>query len=174
MDGKEKVLQLAKKLNELYKRGDGGEAVNAYEKLKTLMLKYGFSFEDIEGEKVEFVKLKSSKRHELIATQCVLYVQGKDADIKMERGRKDGSIYISCTKSEYLEISSIFNFFKDEFDRQYRVFERAFIHKNNLLPHDVGRLDVSKLSKEEAEELLQVIKMKNGMNQSHYRKQLNN
>ncbi len=55
---KDKALELARKLNELAKRGEGGEKINAESMLKKIMEKHGFTIDDIEKKPKSFIRLR--------------------------------------------------------------------------------------------------------------------
>lgn len=62
-----KIIELAKKLKALADRGEGGEKVNAENKLQQLIKKYGITTEEIEGEQQHdyFFKIKTTRERKL-------------------------------------------------------------------------------------------------------------
>jgi len=130
-DGK---IELAKKLNELSKRGDSGERDNALKRLETVMKKYGITDEMLEYDirnQFEFVVEKEQKRfmNQVIASVCgkinVFLVRG-------EERKKKQRLFVEITNAEFIEISEKFIFFWDRYHKDLELFYSAFIQRNEL------------------------------------------
>ena len=130
-DGK---IELAKKLNELSKRGDSGERDNALKRLETVMKKYGITDEMLEYDirtQFEFVVVKEQMQfmRQVIASVC-----GKIPfyGVRGEERKKKQTLVVEITNAEFIEISEKFIFFWDRYHKDLELFYSAFIQRNEL------------------------------------------
>jgi len=170
----EKVLELLKKLNALAKDGVGGEKTTAQQMLISLMQKHGIKLEVIEDDiKTErefkvlpfFRKLFNQVAASIINRRDI-YGLNKDVG-------KYNRIFIDVTPSEYFEILTKFEFYKNKYEAEIDVLFTAFIHKNHLYPQPKQNDETDEeLTPEEKAKLYKVAKMMEGMDRHHYYKQL--
>ena len=162
-----KAIELAKKLKALADRGEGGEKYNAQEKLKELLTRTGLTYDDLESEHKTERFFPYKKQYELIMMQCILYVMGKDVNIWDVRNRRT-RVCVECSISEEIEIKAMYEFYSRAFQKELKLFQTAFIYKNNLLPPDAGESS----GKSDPEEVKKIRSMMDGIEKSSMRKQL--
>ena len=166
-----KYITLAKKLKALAENGVGGEKYNAERQLKKLMVKHGFTLEDIEGEKKDYHYFKVSRDGIRLFGQVAATVIGKGYDMLKDRTRK-GFVVIETTVSDAIEIESKFDFYFKAYKKELDAFYLAFITANNLFPKDGDTIDASELSAEEIARIKKAQKMAAGMEAQSYLKRL--
>ena len=98
-----KILELAKKINEMAKRGIDGEKEAAADALIRLMTKHGLSMEDIEGEEqiARGYRYKTELEKQLIAQVASSVKLG--ARCFTITGRA-GTMWVQATEAEHIEI----------------------------------------------------------------------
>lgn len=168
-----KTLELAKKLKALSERGVGGEAENAATMLSNLMNKHNITIEQLE--EVE----RQNERFDIKENQVQLFGQVRSMVGKFNlyeiRNRKSNmfeGVQLSCTKSEYLELSATFEFYWEAYEKEQKIFYRAFVQKNNLFPVNGNEVDVGKMSEAEKKEALEVLRLSEALNKHHFNKTL--
>lgn len=165
------ILELAKKLKALADRGIGGEKLNAERMLTELLKKHNISLEEIEEPDRRDREFDCQKKQEDVMKGCIYSVMGKDVDIYRYRSKKTGYI-VSCTNAEYLEIDASFAFFWRHYTEELKIFLRAFIQKNKLIPFDADSYDRAELTPEEERELNKTLAMMEMMDRKSLRKAL--
>ena len=166
---KSKILDLAKKLNELAKRGEGGERQNAAEKLQALCEKYGFSLEEIEEEqKQSFIFYLSKSIKDRFINQVMASVSNDCQWFEYVKSDKRGQKRLrieNVTKQEFLEIISKIEFFWNDYNEQMEVFYKAYVQKNKLYrkPKETEEKEEKELTLEEKQELLKMFNMMEGI-----------
>ena len=152
-----KYIELAKKLNELVKRGVGGEKINAEIMLKNIMKKYNISLEQIEGEHKKYFGFQADKNEIELLLQ-ILKCVNRDLNLYYPIPAKDmkffqmkGNSFIQCTDAEFIEIESKFDFYKKLFYKELDVFKIAFYSANNLLVAPVKEKSIDDFTDEELE-----------------------
>lgn len=160
------IKELAKKLKALADQGIGGEKVNAEQKLKELIEKHNLSEDDL-GEASEH-RFDFKKEQKKLFNQICCHVLGKEIKTYSLKSERHTMLVAECTNLQAIEIESLFSFYYAEYERQLETFYRAFVYKNNLLPSDAMPTDdLEELAKiEEANKLMQ------GMDKSHFLKQI--
>ncbi len=159
----EKQVELAKKLNELAKRGVGGEKTNAAAMLEKLMRKYNLKIEDFDHEQRKERRFKYQNKTKKLFIQICLKVIGSKVEFYKYRGEKGNYSIINCNEFEYIQIKEYYEFYSKLLTQELKRFEKAFIMKNNLIPDDAEKLDTSNLTKTELMELYQTIQMMDGI-----------
>ena len=134
MNNRESLLRKIKALSE---RGEGGEAINASEKLKQLMEQYGINERDLEDEHREDCQLRYHGTFgQNLMHQVVYMVMG---DVPVYTLRRMGKpvpniIVVECTKAEQIEIQAAFDFYRHHLDVGLKRYYDAFVQKENLFP----------------------------------------
>ena len=175
MDKKEeRVIELAKKLKALADKGVGGEKENAISMLKRYMRKHNLSIKDIEDDHKKPVTFIFKNRQKLLLRQIIYVVMGKDVDIYRYKTGKRNAYIVHCTNVERINIEAMFDFYWKAFEKEYEIFEIAFINKNKLFPADDEPRLLSELSPEEAEKARRMFAMAGAIQGSEFRKQISN
>lgn len=177
-----KVLELAKKLYELRKRGVGGEKDNATEKLQQLIDRHGISWEMLEEKETHDKDFFIEHDQMKFFLQVVGSVIGNDYRV-FERtydglDPKKRNLIIQLDNADFIEISAKFEFFWARYKEEETLFMRAFVQKNHLYvkPTDKdmeNKKSLSDMSREEIAEYMKMREMMQLLNQHTYRKQLN-
>jgi hypothetical protein len=169
----EKIVDLARKLKALAERGVGGEKENAAQKLKRLLAKHGISIEEIESAERSEELFKYKNGQQQILLQCIRMVMGMETKIYSVR-RLRNAVIVECTKAEFLEIKATFEFYSKAYERDLKLFLRAFIQKNRLFPSDGPKTNMGELTGQELAEAEEIMIMAESIRQrSPIRKQLN-
>ena len=172
-----KHIELAKKLKALADRGVDGEKYNAEQKLKDLLKKHNLTLEDIEGESILEHFFTLNEQHHSLWFQIIKKVNydikcyGPIEKSKVKQYKLAGNYIIESTVSDYIEIEAKFNFYKDLYEKESKVFYDAFIQANGL---GVNRKhsDEKELSKEELEAQLRILKMAEQIKKGDFRKRI--
>lgn len=130
MGNKDKYLELARKVNELAKRGVDGEKVAAEHQLALLMKKHGITLEELEGEEVREFRLKVNKEDAKFFRQVVSSVDTKKRGVP--GCYTGGFYYIDCTAAEFAEIEFKFKFYLPRLKATLEGAYSAFIQVNEL------------------------------------------
>lgn len=169
----DKYLETARNLKALAERGLGGEAVNAQKILDHYMKKYGLTPDMVQGDKKEAETFKVKEMYGVVFLQVVANTIGKRyLEGRQLRDRKYVFIF-DITKLEKIEIEIKFDFFKNAYDEALKLFNHAFIQKNNLFSIDEETADVSKMSEEDLLKAQKVLAMAKNIEKTNYAKQLN-
>jgi len=150
MEIPEKLLELINKLKALSDEGIGGEKINAQKMLEKVMDDNGITMEDIaETEHVQNT-LHCDDKQRRIMGQIIVHVMGKT--IKMYGSNMVSGYIIHCTKAQFVEIISKFEFYWAQYEEELELFTSAFVYKHQLLPPDATEakaedLDMKKMEK---------------------------
>lgn len=142
----EKKKELLKKLQALAERGVGGEKETAERKLKQLMKKYGIDKLEFEEDKLEEFEFKySNPQEEQLIRQLFFKMFGKEWRSKSYTyrcGKGSKSIRgIECTKAEGIQLQIEYEFYKQLWQEEMKLFWDAFIQKHHIFsmrPEDTG------------------------------------
>lgn len=183
----EKKIALLKQLQELAKRGVGGEAVNAEKMLQKLMQQYDIREEDIAEEVIKPHEYKFkfkggfSEHLSKLLAQVAFSVYGDTS-----RDKKRIATYVQntarrrcifCTDAEFLEIVAKFEFYRMHYEAEMKLFHNAFIATNHIFPPDALKLkgdDAPKYanSNQTEAETMRIAMLAQGLEKHHFRKQL--
>lgn len=162
--------ELIKKIKALADRGVGGEKENAQKLLKSLMLKYNISEEELDEEVIKefYITVPKFYRSMDLIYQVLYSVVGENCrNMLWRRGRKR---FLKCTTAEFLEFEAKFKFYfyhyKKEIDRYYS----AFIQANEIFPslEKANRSSKSELTEEDKK----MLKLASSLEKHDYRLQL--
>jgi hypothetical protein len=169
-----KVFELAKKLNELAKRGEGGEKVNAQLKLNALMVKHNITLSQLEG--VEITKRKfyiNSDIESTILIQVVAKVlnmsQIKNYVNRDSRTRR--FIAFELTDVQFIDVDAHFAFYWAIFLKEQDNFVHAFCQAQNLFSNVPKQK--SQQTPEQKEELKRILKMSDSIQKMDFHRPLN-
>jgi hypothetical protein len=170
-----KYIKLAKKLNELAKRGEGGEKETATAKLDSMMRRYGITKAMIEDPVRSWVDYKIPEVQLRIFMQVAISIIGRSADIRHiaeQDPYKPMMIVVKATHAEGIEIRAKHEFFWRAYQEELDIFTHAFVQKNELLPSDAGEVDVSHMEQDEFDRMIKIMQAGIKQKKHHYRQQL--
>jgi hypothetical protein len=126
-----KIIELAKKIKALAEKGKGGERNAAKEKLEKICEKYNISENEIsisEERKNYYIIINDSNERELlINVSCmILDVPG------FKWKEKNNCICIHITQSEYDNITSAFEYYRDMYNDYKRYLIQGIISRNTI------------------------------------------
>lgn len=167
---KEQAIDQCRKINELVKRGIGGEQQAAKNRLAIIMDKYDIEPHEIEGDKIEEFSIICTEEQRKFARQVIASVIGKKAKVYKYRKR----YYFNATLAQSIDIIDRWNHYKKLWVNELDLFYSAFIQKHKLYAKDLGdnEDDDKPLTPEEKERLYKMFKMMEGMEYSNYRKKI--
>lgn len=139
-------LELIKKIKALAEQGTGGEKFNAQQKLEELMKKYDISNDDLAVDILKDFNFNVKREIDKKLLSQILYSVCGDIDERKGVYHCGKKFFIRCTDAEFLEIDAKFDFYKKEYEKQAKLFYRAFIQANSIFPpkgliredHDFG------------------------------------
>lgn len=129
---------LLRKLKALSERGEGGEAINAADKLKQLLERYGMDETDLEDETKEkrTIKYGAGEFGQKLLSQVIYMVMGDvDTYDLLRMGRKVPKItVVECTMAEQIEIQAAYDFYQHHLKAGLDNYYKAFVQKENIFP----------------------------------------
>ena len=167
----EKVIELAMKLKALAERGEGGEKDKARALMERLLAKHGMTIDDLEVQELKWHSFHLEEHQALFFHHIVYSVVGMSATVNKHM-EKAGEYLVFCDNMEAIEIEGKFGFYWSWYQKDLDAFVAAFIRKNELYPKNVKTMDMSKISKEEAQSLLRELGFEFLATKAEYRKQL--
>lgn len=170
----ELIIDKLKKIKELAKRGEGGEALNARQMLHILLNKYGLTISDLENVKTAKYKFKYVTVAEMgIMIQCIAKVTNDTRLTYSWYKDKKKEFYVVLAEWQYIEAKALIDFhikqFRKELQAQMKALKSAYCSKHNLFPEKQEEGKGSTLSIEEMERLMAVY---NSLGSKFYQKQI--
>lgn len=180
----QKVIDLARKLLALAQRGEGGERENAQNMLDLFLMKNGLTMSDIEPSTRtrRIVRDVTSDIRQMFINYCASII-GEDYCINKCQGRNYWAV--EMTDVEWTKFSDEWPVYRKSLKREIlnrkkkqkkelELLVSAFISKHRMYSNDSGSSKEEKpLTDEEIEEILQMIKMRDGMDDISFQKKLN-
>lgn len=159
-----KKIELAKKLNELSKRGESGERDNAKAKLEAFMRLNGITDEMLESDEKKERLFYVSDAERQFFMQVLSSVCGKiDVyGVRGEENKKTKTIMATMTDAEYIEVYEKFKFYWHKYNEDLKVFYSAFIQRNELYVKPDPNAE-EKESNTSLDELIKVASMMRGL-----------
>jgi biotin-(acetyl-CoA carboxylase) ligase len=102
------------------------------------------------------------KRYHQLAIQIMVYVAGRGVNAKQSR-KYPTQFYVEFTKAEEIQFKELFEHYTAAFEKEYKLFEHAFIVKQKLFAKDSEGMEWDMLTEAEKEELREVYKRAEGM-----------
>lgn len=174
----DKILDLAKKLYELSKRGESGEKENAASKLESVMKKYGITMDMLSDDEMkERVFLAEDGLERKFLWQIMSSVVGERSTFysKADSKKKKKRVFVKLTDIEFIEISEKFDFYWQKYNEDVMIFYKAFIQKNHLYKKLSENQSTDKeLTAEQKEEVMKTLRMMEGIQHHTHRKMLEN
>ena len=160
---KQQIIDRIMKVKALADRGTDGEREAADRLLKELMEKYHITEADLGGDKKEMHIIHTGEKmfnhlfiqiyRRLFGRERPVYdistMPKKDKKMLYDAGYgdKDADTAVECTASEFLEASTLFSIYKEDYERQFKIFRYAYYDRNDLLLECTD--DDSELTEEE-------------------------
>ena len=175
----ESLKSKLQKLQALAERGCQGEANNARRAIERICQQYGVKLEevlDIETKHAYTFEIGRNKEMMNLFIRCLCSVCDISGMTYTQPTRS--AIRIELTAMQYADISSLFNWhkanYKREFDDFKRSFMSAYIGKHNLYFDDErsGSRNREDLTPEDMERIWKAWKIQEAMSNNTYRKQL--
>lgn len=181
---REQIIEKLLKIRALAEKGYQGERGAAETLLNSLMKKHGITLDELGSEPAEYRSAFSGEGEYDFRLLCQiakkLYPEIRIADlrktpVKHRRmwyeaglGPKNANVAFYSTKSEFLEIMSVFELYKRDFKEHLETFYYAYLDKNDLLLPSTGE----KSSPEDVERVLAALKMEAGIEKKNIYKQI--
>lgn len=141
---REKALEKLGKIKALAERGVGGEKETALRMYKELMEKYDISEEEAEMAITDIEQRWFSYRTqpEKRLLSQIFYKVTRDANHFEYKGKykRRKKVAVNCTEIEALEIQLLFDFYREELEKEISVTVEAFIMRNHLYPDKTARV----------------------------------
>lgn len=169
----DKALILAKKLQELAQRGEGGEKHNAARLLQRLMKRHGLTEADLNSLDETYHEFKVPASLQSLFHQICASILGSKiyhANAYSRKGKKT-ILVVKTTSLFALEIRAQFNFYSAKLLEEQKVLLHAFIIKNHIFPNDTERREPSK---QEIEDARRAREMAAAIESAGYLKQISN
>lgn len=177
----ESLKEKLRKLQALVERGYKGESENARLAIERICSQYGLKIEeilDVETKHTYTFEIGRQRNMMNLFVRCLSLVC--DTDNMKYRKPTRSSICIKLTAFEYAEVSNLFNWHKDNFNRELEDFKdsfmSAYIGKHNLFFDSErsggGDDNERRLTQEQIKKIRQILKMQEVMNDNTYHKQL--
>ena len=171
-----KQIELLRKIQELAKRGVGGEAINAQNQLEILLKKYNLKLEDIEEEKKDYHFL-NAKNFDLKLLRQIAARVNYNLNVvvlppkKVKEFMVEGNCVIECTVAEFIEIEQMFHIYRKLYKKEEDIFYTAFLTANDLLARNPKGVE-KEMTDEEYENWLRINKMSKSIENVTIRKQI--
>lgn len=172
-----KILDLAKKLNELAKQGEGGEKQNAADMLERIMKKHGITWDMLDSsvpkERIIYYDLEQKDfLFQVISSVIRDYTSYYyKAD---KRKTKKIRLAVLLTDVQYIEVIEKFEFYWEKWQRDKADFYSAYIQKHKLYrkPSDNPIQDNKPMTPEEKERLLKMLRMMDAIDEGRMVKRI--
>ena len=124
-----KIIELAKKINALAEKGKGGERNAAKEKLERICQKYNISESELSISDVTknyYIVINDSNERELLINVCCMILDVPGFKWK----EKNNCICIHITQPEYENINNAFEYYRDMYNDYKRYLMQGIISRN--------------------------------------------
>jgi len=126
-----KIIELAKKIKALAEKGKGGEKNAAKEKLDRICEKYNISESELSTSDETndyYIVIKDSNERELLINICCMILDVPGFKWK----EKNNCVCIRITQSQYENINSAFEYYRDMYDDYKRYLMQGIISRNAI------------------------------------------
>lgn len=181
-DDKDKIINLAKKLLALAEHGADGEKDNAKSMFDSLMLKHNLTLNDIvdNHRSLRLVMNVNKDVHQMFIN-LVASIVGKD--FKAYQCNKKTYHRVEMSDNEFYEFNEKWNIYKKSLKKEINklklqhkkeliILQNAFIDKHNLYSERNGGKKIDDLTAEELEEIKDMIRMQDKMEDINIYKKL--
>lgn len=126
-----KIIELAKKIKALAEKGKGGERNAAKEKLDRICEKYNISDSELstsEETNNYYIVIKDTNERELLINVCCMILDVPGFKWK----EKNNCICIRISQSQYENINSAFEYYRDMYNDYKRYLMQGIISRNAI------------------------------------------
>ena len=126
-----KIIELAKKIKALAEKGKGGERNAAKEKLERICQKYNISESELSISDVTknyYIVINDSNERELLINVCCMILDVPGFKWK----EKNNCICIHITQTEYENINSAFEYYRDMYNDYKRYLMQGIISRHAI------------------------------------------
>lgn len=174
----ESIKDKLRKIKALADHGVAGEAKAAQYQLEKLLAKYNMCIEDIFDDTLKQRKFKVPKGQDQLFFQTLSSVIGNRFKECYYYKGKPSEQYIKLTDIEYIDIEQMFSFHskqvKKELKKTVENLYTAYYYKHDLFNKDKQAVEVdSDDSSMSYEEYIEIMAMKDRLQDVTFRKQLN-
>ncbi|MDO4989336.1 MAG: hypothetical protein Q4E45_02410 [Eubacteriales bacterium] len=137
----DKNQELLRKLKALADRGVGGEKENARRILQELLDKYNIAEADLDDDILEEHTFRAcgARERTLLIQTCFRVTNGDRQVYSYQNGKGSRSeICCNCTKAEAVRIGFEFDFFRELWKDEEKMFFLAFIQKHRIFSDKPG------------------------------------
>ncbi|MBC7866237.1 MAG: hypothetical protein H7X88_01775 [Gloeobacteraceae cyanobacterium ES-bin-316] len=167
-----KYIELAKKLYELAKRGEGGEKDNAEKMLRRFMMDHSITLEDLEEDVKKRREFKVMDVQDTFFQQILYHVTGSSTYRYNPRQKYSvkKTKWVDLSDSQYAEVKLKFEFYWLAYEKDLKIFYAAFIQKNKLFGE--GKGDAKELTPEERRRNEEILNMADSLKRHNLVKQI--
>lgn len=158
MADEEAIRRKLKSLFVLSQRGEEHERAAAATMLKRLLGKHGIDVDDIDPENKAMHEFAYSSHFEKSLLHQIHYMVTNDDSPHYWQNKGQKKISYKVTHLDAVEIERLFYFYKEEWNREVKLFFQAFIQKNRIFG-DGCRDPEAELTDEELEDLRRMAQM---------------
>jgi hypothetical protein len=158
------------KLLALAERGVGGEAVNARALLESALKKHGIALDDLTDGQRKMQRFTFKGLHEeRILIQIMVTVCGSKTKVYGRKGAR--ALFAEMTQEQVVETEMLWAAHRTQFKKEMDILISAYIHKQNLFPRDVEKVE-KEMTPEDLERLERIVQMMMGIQTVEIRRQL--
>ena len=157
-----------KKILELAERGVGGEKQNARRVLKRLLKKHNMTIADISRSEERLCWFNPSNKFEkeLLVQCCAVVINKWGIDTRHLPKKK--CVGFMLTPLDYLELKSMFDYYKKRWEEEVEILLVAFIQKQGLYPVSSKDEEQPNISIEESKRLRRALRFSSVINKGNY------
>jgi len=167
-----KLIELARKINELAKRGIEGEREAAEIALDRLMRKHGITIEDIEGEEKTRCHFAYGSAPEKQLLMQVIASVTKIKSYFVPRNGNTKNIVMDLTAAENIEIEFKYAIYRRLLKEEYEIFYCAFVQKNKIFHPDAEAKEHVEPTPEQKAKNRRILDMAESIKKGNIHKQL--
>lgn len=166
------VARKLRSLKTLADRGMPGEKENARILLERVMKKYGITEQEIDDQAKEYHTISYTSIWERKLAHQIAHMVTGGYEVYTSSVKNDRNVYVLCTKAEFVEIKSNYEFYKRALKKDMEIFYSAFVQRNELFPENGEIKDPDDMPPEERERTLRMLMMSQAMERHKKLKEL--
>ena len=140
--------------------------------MEWVMKKYGITEQEIDDQTKEYHPISYTSIWEKKLAHQIAHMVTGGYEVYTSSAKNDRNVYVLCTKAEYVEIKSDFDFFKRALKKDMEIFYSAFVQRNELFPVNGETKDPDDLSPEEWERAKRMLAMASALDKHKKLKEL--
>lgn len=167
----DKIIEKLRKIKSLADEGYKGEASAARALLEKQLKKYNLSLNDLEGDEVKRYEIRFKFKYQRKLLKQIIAANNLNGFGWKHSKRK--TIGFDATPMQYAEVSNMFDFYVDLWNKEQALFYRAFLHKHDIFRPETQeaqakRHSEQKLTNEEKEKIYRMGNMMEGLSSEKY------